>query len=281
MVKTAVIAAAALGLAGSVGGGSTEMSTAFAARASAQGTPQVSSNWAGYAAVAPTDTGASFDDATATWRQPKATCTSGRTDSAAFWVGLGGYSSDSQALEQLGTEVDCRGDGTAPRYSAWWEIVPAAPVTIPLKVAPGDTVAAAVLVQGQTVTFSMRNLTRKTRFTKRVAVTQALDLTSAEWVAEAPSICSSSNRCRVVPLTSFGTVTFTKAALTGNGHTGTIADPAWTATPIELIADSQTSPFFGREDPLGPGVGAVPGDLGADGRSFGVTWQQSVTPPGP
>jgi hypothetical protein len=38
-------------------------------------------------------------------------------------------------------------------------------------------------------------------------------------------------------------------------------------------------PFFGGSDPLGPGVGAVPRALGADGRSFTVTWQRSVTPP--
>jgi len=74
-------------------------------------------------------------------------------------------------------------------------------------------------------------------------------------------------------------VTFTNAAVTADAHTGTIADPTWSATPIELISGRDSGHFFGGADPLGPGVGAVPGALGADGRSFTVTWQRSVTPP--
>jgi hypothetical protein len=282
--KLAVLVAAAFGVAGAAGGGPTQASGAFAARAARAATPQVSSNWAGYAAVAPAGGAVEFTDVTATWKQPKARCVAGRSDSAGFWVGLGGFGRDAQALEQLGTEIDCDRAGGAPRYSAWWEIVPAGSVKIPLAIAPGDTIAAAVLVDGQTVTLSMRNLTRprRARFSKRTTVTHPLDTSSAEWIAEAPSACSSSNRCRVVPLTNFGTVTFSSAALTGNAHTGIPVDPAWTLAPVELISGgSGGGRFFDRGDPLGPGVGAVPGDIGADGRSFAVTWQRSVTPPTP
>lgn len=267
-------------LAGAAGAGSTRGSQVYAARAGAAESPQVSSNWAGYAALAPPDGTVAFSDVTATWRQPKGRCIAGRTDSAAFWVGLGGFDSGSASLEQLGTEIDCSGAGKTPRYSAWWEIVPRAAVKIPLAVEPGDTIAAALLVQGQTVTMSMRNLTRRARFSKRLTVAQSLDVSSADWIAEAPSLCSSSRRCRVVPLSDFGRVDFSQAALTGNGHTGTVADPAWTVTPIELIAGGgRGGRFFDRGDPLGPGVGAVPGELGSDGRSFTITWSRSVTPP--
>jgi Peptidase A4 family len=280
--KLAAVVAVALGVAGAAGGGSTQASGVFAARVGAAGPSQVSSNWSGYAAVPPAGDTVTFTDVTATWQQPKGRCVAGRSDSAGFWVGLGGFVGDAKALEQLGTEVDCSRAGGAPHHSAWWEIVPAGPVSIPLEIAPGDTIAAAVLVDGQTVTFSMRNLTRprRARFSKRTTVAQPLDVSSAEWVAEAPSVCGSSDRCRVVPLTNFGSITFSNAALTGNAHAGTLVDPTWTLTPIELVGGRDgSSRVFDPGDPLGPGVGAVPGEAGADGRSFTVSWQRVVMPP--
>jgi hypothetical protein len=251
----------------------------FATRA-AGADPQVSSNWSGYAATAPVGTtAAAFSDVTASWVQPKVTCIAGRSDSVAFWVGLGGDTATSQALEQLGTEANCNGSGAAPTYNPWWEIVPAASVRIPLQLHAGDHVTAAVLVKGQTVTMSLKNLTRRTRFSKTQTLTQPLDVSSAEWIAEAPTGCSASGRCRALPLTQFGTVAFTDAAATADGHPGTISDPAWVAQPIELIADGSGGRFFGPGDLLGPGVGAVPGALATNGRSFTVAWQQNVEPP--
>ncbi|HEX4525447.1 MAG TPA: G1 family glutamic endopeptidase [Gaiellaceae bacterium] len=243
------------------------------------GTPEISSNWSGYVAVAADGAAApTFSDVTGTWIQPRATCSSGRSDAAAFWVGLGGNSSDSQALEQLGTSVSCDGNSSTPTYEAWWEIVPAASVPIRLKIRPGDRINAAVLVNGQTVTMSLKNLTRHTRFAKTKTLTQPLDVSSAEWIAEAPSDCTPSGRCKAVPLTQFGNVTFTNAAAIGNAHAGTITDPAWAPIQIELISDGATSRFFGTSDPLGPAVGALPSDVSADGRSFSVSWQPNLSP---
>lgn len=245
--------------------------------------PQVSSNWSGYAIVSrdPVAAPLSFTDVTGTWIQPRATCTAGRTSSSAFWVGLGGYDSESQSLEQLGTGADCDGSSTTATSYAWWELVPAAAVRINLKIFPGDLITAAVLVNGQTITFSLRDVTRKTRFSKVLTTAQALDTGSAEWIAEAPSECGSFGRCRVVPLTNFGTVTFTKAAAIANGHPGTILDPTWSASPIELISGGELSGFF--QDLFGgeeSGVGAVPGDVTADGRGFSVSFAQNLTPTG-
>jgi hypothetical protein len=269
--------AALIGSTLAAGAGAATASTSRFAPRTAGAAPQVSSNWSGYAALAPEGGTATFSDVTATWTQPKATCVSGRADSAAFWVGLGGNSETSEALEQLGTTADCDGTSTVPTYGAWWEIVPAAAVHITLKIRPGDRVTAAVLVKGQKVTMSLKDLTRKTRFAKTLTLSQPLDVSSAEWIAEAPSLCTSGGRCRSVPLTKFGTVTFTNAAAIADGHPGTISDLAWVATPIELIANGGGSQFFGG-DVLGPGVGAVPGVLSADGRSFAVSWQQNLTP---
>jgi hypothetical protein len=240
-------------------------------------TPEVSSNWSGYAAIsADPATPAAFTDVTATWRVPKSTCTVDRISSAAFWVGLGGYDPSSGSLEQLGTGADCDGATKTPTYYAWWELVPARSVKIPLKVDAGDTISAAVLVTGPTVRFSLKDLTRHTRFSKVLTTTQVLDTASAEWIAEAPLDCSSTGHCRPVPLTNFGTVTFRSIAAIGNAHPGTLTDPAWTSTAIELISDGSTARLFGLGDPLGDGVGALPGDASTDGRTFSVSWQRNL-----
>src|SRR4051794_31718947 len=150
----------------------------FAARAASS--PEVSSNWAGYALLAtdPVAAPVSFKDVTGTWVQPRAKCKVGRRDASAFWVGLGGYDTSSTSLEQLGTSAECTGNSTTPVYYARWELVPAPSVRIPMIVKPGDRITAAVLVNGQTITFSLRDVTRGTRFSKVMRAKQALDVTS-------------------------------------------------------------------------------------------------------
>jgi hypothetical protein len=151
-------------------------------------------------------------------------------------------------------------------------------VRIPLTIKPGDMVNAAVLVKEQTIVFSLKNLTRHTRFSKLLTASQDLDTASAEWIAEAPSSCSPTGRCRPVPLTNFGNVTFTNIAAIGNAHPGTLTDAAWSSTAIELIAGNTAGGLFGLDDVLGAGVGAIPGDPSADGRTFTVSWQRNLTP---
>ena len=146
----------------------------------------MSSNWSGYVAAGAGDTPVAFSDVTGTWVQPKASCVSGRIDAAAFWVGLGGTAPARRRSNSSGPSVTCDGTSSTPTYEAWWEIVPAPSVPIPLKIRAGDRVNAAVLVNGQKVTMSLKNLTRHTRFSKTMTLTQPLDVSSAEWVAEAP-----------------------------------------------------------------------------------------------
>jgi len=241
-----------------------------------------SSNWAGYAVgAAPTADGTdpvplSFSSVTGTWVEPAASCTTDSATYAAFWVGLGGFSDGSQALEQIGTEVDCSSSG-AKRHSVWYELVPAEPVQLKLKIRAGDRISATVTVTGQTVSLRLRNLTRKTIFTRKLTM-DAPDVSSAEWIAEAPSACDDFGRCDVLPLTNFGTVTFGNIAAIGNAHPGTLTDAAWTASAIELISTGGANRFFGAGDPLGDGVGALPGDASADGRTFSVSWRHDLTP---
>jgi len=241
----------------------------------------VSSNWSGYAvtgngSTATSASGAmSFTDVTGTWTQPAATCTPGQSTSAAIWVGLGGYTVGSNYLEQAGTAADCDASGRATYY-AWYELVPAPSVTIRLKVLPGDTITSTVyVVNPATVLVQVKNRTRHTVFTKRLPMANP-DLSSAEWIAEAPSVCTAGGFCRTVALTNFGSVTFSRIAALGNGQGGTLAGPGWQATPIQLVPRSRR--FFGDVNASAASTaGASPANLTPDGRSFTVTWLADAT----
>ncbi len=241
----------------------------------------VSANWAGYVATAPaaqepTTSALSFTDVAGSWVQPKLTCVAGEVGSAAFWVGLGGSQDASSALEQTGTEGDCNKSGKAI-YSAWYEFVPAGPVAIKLKVRPGDRMTGAVLVSGTKVTVSLKNLTTHKRFSKTFSAVSPLDTSSAEWIAEAPSLCSSNSRCTVVPLPNFGTTSFTNGSAIANGHPGPISDPTWSSAPIALAPDPAAQASFGLAANT---HGVLPSSISADGRAFTVSWQESSSPSG-
>jgi len=236
-----------------------------------------SSNWAGYvvgATGAGTSAPTTFTSVSSQWVQPAVTCAAGESSYAAFWVGLGGASDTSQALEQIGTSSDCRA-GTAA-YSMWYELVPAASVKIKFKVFPGNVIAASVKVNGTQATLQIKNLTRRTKFTKKLR-SSAPDLSSAEWIAEAPSACSNSGRCIQLPLANFGTISFTRAATTAAGHAGTIEDPNWALTAFNLIEEPSVlaGPIAGQASPNG----AAPSSLSSNGASFAIAWQEAIAPP--
>jgi len=234
---------------------------------------EVSANWAGYVVTAPSTT---YTSVTSTWKQPSVTCSA--TDagsSSAFWVGLGGYAQSSQALEQVGTSADCDLSGR-PSYYAWYELVPAAAVTVKnLKILPGDVVTTSVnVLGGTTIEFQVKDRTRGTTFTTKQPFASP-DLTSAEWIAEAPSDCSSF-RCRAIALSNFGAVDFSRIAALGNGTGGTLtANPGWTTTGIKLVPDGARGFLPGRDRFTGfsaSTAGATPGDATSDGRGFTVQW---------
>ena len=237
-------------------------------------TPSVSSNWAGYAISdsATIDGGTpakplAFSDVTASWVQPKVRCIAGRAAYSAFWVGLGGFSTSATALEQIGTESDCSAAGL-PTYSAWYEIVPGPSQQVDLAIRAGDHITTAVVVNGTDVTLQVKNRTLGTTFTRQLVVAHP-DVSSAEWIAEAPSECS--GRCHVLPLANFRSMAFTSIAATADGHPGTLFDPAWTALPIQLVPSSSYHSFFGGPDQAST-AGATPVSSTPDGRRFAVSW---------
>src|SRR5690348_1112925 len=228
-----------------------------------------SSNWAGYIAHL---NGTRFRTVRGAWTVPTADCSSVPRGYSANWIGLGGYHTNSAALEQIGTESDCE-HGSAT-YDAWYELVPSAEATIQMNVRPGDRMSARVSVKNSAVTLRLSDLTTGRTFTKTLTAT-AIDTTSAEWILEAPSECfgTDTSSCRVLPLADFQTTTFTAAqAVTTGGHAGVISDPAWAFTRLDLRPDA--SPFGGRDRPRGNGASgsATAGALAASGGSFSVTF---------
>ena len=71
-------------------------------------------------------------------------------------------------------------------------------------------------------------------------------------------------RCTVLRLTDFGTIPFANASATANGHTGSIVDAGWTATPLELVPNAR------RIEPA-----TAPSALSPDGAVFSVSFQMA------
>jgi hypothetical protein len=244
----------------------------------------VSANWAGYVATPSAAKTTPFTKVFAAWVQPAATCVPGQVADSAFWVGLGGFNMGSTALEQTGTEANCSPSGRAT-YSVWYELVPAPPVSVNVPVTPGDSMVASVAVSGRKVTVQISNYTRKKTFAKKLSMPSAPDVSSAEWIAEAPSDCTRGGTCVPVPLANFGTVGFVSAKASAAGRTGPISDPAWSATAIAL------DPIVGPSalDVAVPRATATPSALSTDpnGSSFKVSWNATTiptpapVPPGP
>ncbi len=198
-----------------------------------------SSNWSGYAV-----TGGTFSSVSAHWVQPAPHCTRA-TSYASFWIGLDGDGSHS--VEQTGTETDC--SGGKPMSYAWFEMYPAYPVIPPHPVRAGDRISATVSGTAAGVfTLVLSDATghwsETVRSTRRGA-TRA----SAEVVAEAPT----GDAGQVLPLTDFGTASFTGATVNGR--------------PLAALATQQITMT------AGPAVRATSSAL-ARGGDFAVTWRR-------
>jgi hypothetical protein len=244
-------------------------------------TTSTSTNWSGY--VAHGD-GANFRTVTALWTQPIADCTADPGGYSAVWVGLGGYNLNSQALEQIGTEADCSGSGHEVS-SAWYELVPAASTGIRMLVNPGDVMAGRVTVVGRVVTLALSDRTRHKSFVKTLNVS-SLDLTSADWIVEAPSQCNGDgNQCQSLPLADFGSETFARArAVTKSGKSGSIVSKLWQTNAITLVPGGTGPHYIGYPDGGTQGESS-PSILSASGTSFKLTYTpvtpQPVTPTPP
>jgi hypothetical protein len=251
-----------------------------AAGATVEATP----NWAGYAVMSPDpSTTMSFTSITGTWKQSAATCSANEGNAAsAVWVGLGGYSQTSQALEQIGTDADCSSSST-PEYYAWYELYPSLPVNLNLEIKPGDLITTSVNVTGMSVLLQIKDRTRRTVFTKRLTAS-VIDLSSAEWVTEAPSSCT--RYCTTVPLANFGNVSFSRIATTAvlpdsSKHPGTLTDPTWETVGMQLVPDAPRGFVPGGSRRFSPQTSTAgttaPTPPTPDGRSFSLSWLADAT----
>jgi hypothetical protein len=237
---------------------------------------QFSSNWAGWVVMAgghDARLDRHFTNVSASWTAPAATCTPARSSFAAFWVGLGGYSIHSRALEQIGTEADCSARGGV-YYYAWYELVPEPPVTIRgLRIDAGDAISASVHASSDTVTVKLSDTTHDEppfEYT-RVMHEPPPDTSAAEWITEAPSNCVSTTRCTPLRLTDFGQVSFSAASASAIGregrHTGPICDPVWRRYGM-IVLQSGGAGYAAT----GGTVLARPTLLSPDGTSFTVSY---------
>jgi hypothetical protein len=250
---------------------------AVVAAPTASAATAVSSNWAGYVAAPSAAGGSHFSSVSGSWVEPSATCVKGTESYSAVWVGLGGASEGSRALEQVGTDADCSNSGK-PVYSSWFELLPAEAVDVRMAVHPGDQIAASATVRAHDATLRLRDLTTGARFTI-TRRTPHIDVSSADWIVEAPSVCVGPGSCRTFALTNFGDVAFSSASATAAGHTGPIADPNWSATALELRQGSHQPGHRGTvaagNPPDGLIVAAPTAASGPEG-AFGVRWQEQV-----
>lgn len=233
--------------------------------AAASAATSISSNWAGY--VVRPSAGKRMRSVSGTWVEPAVSCTAGRTGYSAVWVGLGGYRQNATALEQIGTDADCTHGGRAV-YSSWVELLPAPPLALGVKVHPGDRITASVTVIGSDATLGIRDLTTGTRSSRTVRLSR-VDLSSAEWIVEAPSECPGNGNCRTLPLADFGKVSFTSATASIGASTSALSTGIWRTTALELestvasAAEDATVLALARPSSASP----------ADG-SFAVTYSE-------
>jgi hypothetical protein len=272
----ATLVAVALSAAAGAQTGSSRGLVSWAATTIPGVAPNDAPNWAGYVVTADAT---SFTSVTGTWKQPKGACAAASDAAVAFWVGLGGSSPGTQALEQAGTASSCLASGLAT-YSAWYELPPSQPVVVSLAILPGDIITASVNVvdRGAEALFQIKDRTRQTQSTTVVPLPTPPDLSSAEWITESPMRCNGSF-CLPVPLENFGSISFSRVAALGNGVGGTLTRAGWVAENLQLAPS--TVLVTGRPSAFDATAGAVASVPSSVGRSFQVSWTPNLGAAGP
>jgi len=188
-----------------------------------------SRNWAGYAA-----TTGSYTAVSGTWTVPQFAPDS-PVGADATWVGIGGVRGND--LVQAGTQETVAGRGRT-QYQAWVETLPQSSQPVPLPISAGDSITISIEQSANEqwkITFA-NNTSGKTY---ELTVQYKSSLSSAEWVVEAPS----ARRGRLLPLDTFGTITFTRASAVKDGQTVTIAQAGGRAiTMISRAGQALASP---------------------------------------
>jgi hypothetical protein len=245
MALTATSASAAPTAAGHFSpGGLAHLMGVSAAHARGLSYQAESTNWSGYAG-----TTGRYTSVSASWTQPAGTCSRG-DQYAAFWVGLDGYTSST--VEQTGSEVDCV--GRTAQYYAWYEMYPGPSENYSNTVRAGDHFTATVTyLSGEQFSLYIADTTQGWSHTTDATLGQTPSLSSAEAIVEAPCCTNSGG---ILPLTDFGTVSFT-----GSTANGSAIGNAGGLTEIIMIDNA------GRDK---DSISSLSG-----GESFSATWLRS------
>ncbi len=160
--------------------------------------------------------------------------------------------------------------------------MPAPSRTIKLRVRPGDALVATVSVSGHKVVLSLADNTTHRAFHTTIRAA-TVDVSSAEWIVEAPSECATAGECQTLPLADFGSVAFKRvSARAAGGHVGGVSSRFWSSTQIRLIPDFGQG---GQEfvDYAGAGLAAgtaTPSAVSGPGTSFRVSFGTLAVPGG-
>ena len=188
-----------------------------------------SNNWSGYDLGSETPGRGAFHSITGTWVVPTASPHKDReSEFSSSWIGIGGgcvnadCSKTDSTLIQAGTEQDVHYDpigGSAPEYSAWYELIPNASVTVPLEVHAGDRMTVDIhetAIGSQHWSVSIRDVTTHQSFA--VEVDYQSTYATAEWIVEAPTVVALGvpPTLGFAPIPDLSPVHFT--ALTANGR---------------------------------------------------------------
>jgi hypothetical protein len=204
-----------------------------------------SGNWSGYAI-----TGSGFTHITGAFNVPSVSATSGATYSST-WAGIDGFNNSN--LIQAGTEQDYY-SGSA-HYNAWWEILPAAETRInSITVSPGDHMTIDIhQVSGSSWSITVTDTTNNQTF--NTTQTYTGQLTSAEWIEEAPTVGG-----RIAPMAHNSLVTFDPGTVNGGNPGLTAADGGYLVQSRKVVEvpsnpDSDTDGFnsaYGNTQPAPP-----------------------------
>lgn len=218
-----------------------------------------STNWSGYAALTHLDNPKNYsvEQVSGSWIVPTVSATHNDSYSVA-WVGIDGYFSASQTVEQIGTFHNWV-NGSA-QYGAWFEMYPQGSYSIDgFPVNPGDKISANVkYLEHNVFELSISNKTQKVyaKIPKSYTVQPLAVRTSAEWIVEAPSDSISGS---ILPLANFGTVHFFECEAVIRDREGSISNKHWENSEITMVNDAGSTK-------------ASVSSLECKGHSFDVTW---------
>lgn len=218
----------------------------------------LSRNWSGYI-LRNWQTGQHYTSASASWTVPAVTWFPGYSlESSATWVGIGGACKDQQCDEKDNTLIQVvtaqRATASGSQYVAKYEMLPNAPVTIPITISPGDVVSAAVDCVSQCKNSKQNwalNITDETTGQSWGPQTfrySSAEL-SAEWIEEAPSSSSG-----ILPLANFS-IAKIGPQFAANGQTPSLS---LSANGLEM------------KDPYGQW--ANPSDIATSASLFNICW---------